>query len=285
MSLNRSLSPSKMKRLTENSNPPTDKCNAWIKGSNQTKMCKREAGWGTDHPGEGRCRQHGGSEGRPGAAAETKSRYSSSITYRPIRELLKKYEEDPEPMNLLPEVLLLRAITTDFVNRYVYHLEMADKWHAVSTRNFLNAMDRWKRDVRLWAQKQGPNPEYRAKVAQTVQDIDFTKAPAMPNPWNYVVPSSRMPDISAAAKIAAEVGNMVEKVQRMANTAPITLETLDKLLERLGSELVLTLQEEVSDETLRAAILSRFEQRWAGVDIQGGVPARRSYPGTPAQAN
>src|SRR5690554_2057949 len=113
MSINRDLPPSKLRKLTEDSNAPTTTCNAWIKGSNKTKTCKRQAGWGTDHPGEGRCRQHGGADGRPGISSDG-GRYSSSITYRPIRELLARYEQDPEPMNLLPEVLLLRAITTDF---------------------------------------------------------------------------------------------------------------------------------------------------------------------------
>ncbi len=90
-------------------NYPT--CGANAKQSK--KPCKRPAGWGTDHPGEGRCKLHGGSSTGPKTAqgrlkvalAHTKhGKYSKLLQnsmdkskyYREIAEnLLPEFELDP----------------------------------------------------------------------------------------------------------------------------------------------------------------------------------------------
>lgn len=90
-------------------NYPT--CGANAKQSK--KPCKRPAGWGTDHPGEGRCKLHGGSSTGPRTAqgrlkvalAHTKhGKYSKLLQnsmdkskyYREIAEsLLQEFELDP----------------------------------------------------------------------------------------------------------------------------------------------------------------------------------------------
>jgi len=78
------------------------------------KPCKRPAGWGTDHPGEGRCKLHGGSSTGPKTAqgrlkvalTHTKhGKYSKLLQnsmdksryYKEIAEsLLPEFELDPE---------------------------------------------------------------------------------------------------------------------------------------------------------------------------------------------
>jgi hypothetical protein len=35
-------------------------CGARRRGQGKGKLCRRPAGWGTDHPGAGRCKLHGG---------------------------------------------------------------------------------------------------------------------------------------------------------------------------------------------------------------------------------
>ena len=46
---------------------------------------------------------------------------------------------------------------------------------------------------------------------------------------------------------------MVERIEKIRSEGTITLETLDKVLERLGAELVIALREEVPDEDARTA--------------------------------
>jgi hypothetical protein len=51
---------------------PDDTCNATTRDG---EPCKRRAGWGTDHKGDGRCKQHGGAEGTGAPTGEAHGSY------------------------------------------------------------------------------------------------------------------------------------------------------------------------------------------------------------------
>jgi hypothetical protein len=88
---------------------PHATCGARLKGKEGS--CSKSAGWRTDHPGQGKCYLHGG------ATPIKHGRYSGII--RPdFRERIEKFEKDPDPLNLAPEVALLRAFVEDFVDRW-----------------------------------------------------------------------------------------------------------------------------------------------------------------------
>lgn len=72
--------------------------------------CRKQAGWGTDHLGQGRCRLHGGS-------SLVKHGRHSMIIRASIRELAEAFEADPDPLDLLPELAQARALYVDYVNR------------------------------------------------------------------------------------------------------------------------------------------------------------------------
>lgn len=81
----------------------------------QGTACQRPAGWGTNHPGEGHCKLHGGASvgrGRP----MIHGRYSVKARAA-FSEKYNRFMEDPEPGNLLSEVALLRALLQDFLDR------------------------------------------------------------------------------------------------------------------------------------------------------------------------
>lgn len=84
--------------------------------------CTQPAGWGTDHRGEGKCKLHGG------ASRPKHGRYST-VKHGRIRELYEKFEADPDPLNLLPELAQVRAILVDFVERYDKWKEAFLAWH------------------------------------------------------------------------------------------------------------------------------------------------------------
>ena len=188
------------------------------------KPCRHPAGFRTDHPGEGRCWLHGGTK------TITHGRYSK-ITRPRIRELLDQYESDPTPLDLLPEVKLLRALLTDWVERYDEFTDALIAWHD-----------------------------------------SFRTGDAAPKP-------RQMLDITAAAGLTDKVGAMVDRIERHKREGGITLETLDRVLQQLGVEVVNALAEEVPDAAQRAAVLASIERRWQGVRVD---PAPRS--GTPASA-
>lgn len=84
-------------------------CGAKLKGNRGA--CTKPAGWRTDHPGQGRCYFHGG-------ATPIKHGRYSAIQREDLRERIAKFEADPDPLNLEPEVALLRAFVEDFVDRW-----------------------------------------------------------------------------------------------------------------------------------------------------------------------
>lgn len=80
------------------------------------------AGAGTDHPGQGNCRWHGG------ATPIRHGRYSK-ITRPRIGELIAAHEADPDPLNLLPELAAMRALFQDYVERYDEWVVALLAWH------------------------------------------------------------------------------------------------------------------------------------------------------------
>lgn len=91
--------------------PPNWFCRGW--NSKRSKYCRARSGAGTDHPGQGRCRNHGGktpiihgrySEVPRGALAE-------------IHDQLE-LETDEEKMNILPEATMLRALAGTYVEQF-----------------------------------------------------------------------------------------------------------------------------------------------------------------------
>lgn len=87
-----------------------DRCGARLK-SKAGASCSKSAGWRTDHPGQGKCYLHGG-------ATPIKHGRYSSVQRVDFRERIAKFEADPDPLNLAPEVALLRAFVEDFIDRW-----------------------------------------------------------------------------------------------------------------------------------------------------------------------
>jgi hypothetical protein len=92
------------------------------KGTRRGSQCTQVAGWGTDHPGVGPCKLHGG------ATPSRHGRYSG-IQREALRDLIAKHETDPDPLNLLPDLAALRALVEDFVNRYDVTTAALLAWH------------------------------------------------------------------------------------------------------------------------------------------------------------
>lgn len=99
---------------------PNWHCRAW--NAKREKYCASRAGMGTDHPGVGRCKLHGG------AQPILSGRYSR-LQRTQLRELIERHEADPDPMNILPELAAARALFEDFVNRYELFAAALLAWH------------------------------------------------------------------------------------------------------------------------------------------------------------
>lgn len=227
-------------------------------------VCKKQAGWGTDHLGEGRCRLHGG-------ATPIKHGRYSTITRPRVRELLDQYENDPEPLNLLPEVKLLRALLTDFVERYDEITDATLAWHNSWGEEYRKAVATWREKM------------LRRLESGGWQDIEPDDLPDPPDPLDYMNKPRQMLDITAAAGLVDKVGAMVDRIEKHRKEGAITLDTLNRVLEQLGVEVVHAAQEVIQDAATRAALLNAVERRWGTVHLDTAVPARPAA--SPADLN
>ena len=75
--------------------------------------CKNEAGKETDHPGEGKCKHHGGcSKGQP-----IKTGKYVKVTCRQLKTRIEKHLQNPNPLDLTPELALLRSLIDYFKDK------------------------------------------------------------------------------------------------------------------------------------------------------------------------
>lgn len=190
------------------------KCGAKKRGGG---TCTQVAGWGTDHPGQGRCKLHGGK-------TPIKSGRYSDIKRPRLNELIAKFAADPDPLNLLPEALLLRALATDYVERYDELTAALIKWH----ESFIH-----------------PSKEA------------FTKP-------------TTVPDVADVARLIDRVGAMIDRIVKHKKEGSITLETMDRVVEQLGIEMVKAAQEVITDEAQRTKLLQAVEKRWGSVRLDTG---------------
>jgi hypothetical protein len=106
--------------------PPNQYCRGW--NSKREHYCSNEAGKGTTHFGTGRCMFHGGLREGDGRIRYD-HRYSRRMNER-YAELVEQFAEDEDPLNLVPEIDMLRALFVDFINRYDETTEALLAWHA-----------------------------------------------------------------------------------------------------------------------------------------------------------
>lgn len=105
---------------------PNAFCRGWNGKPSRLHYCHMVAGWGTDHVGIGRCKHHGGNHVMTTGA---RIRYEG-IGHRRIGDLIKKFAQDPDPLNMLAELDMARAILVDFVERHAEFIEQLADWHA-----------------------------------------------------------------------------------------------------------------------------------------------------------
>lgn len=87
--------------------------------------CKQAKGARTDHPGVGRCWLHGG-------ATPVRHGMRSTVHTARLGDLIEKHLQNPDPLNLLPEVAQLRAFAEDLMGRWesIYGVDGALlAWH------------------------------------------------------------------------------------------------------------------------------------------------------------
>ena len=211
--------------------------------------CRHPAGFRTDHPGSGRCWLHGGRTPAP------TGRYASVRRPR-VQELLAEYEADPDPLNLTGEVMLLRSLLHDYIERFDEQDQMLTRWNLSFEKAFQSDWTSWWRDIRADALEAG-NDDLNQKLLDD-----------MPDPMEYL-PSKplRMADITEVSGLIKEVGAMVERIRKAQTQHTFTMDTVNLLWKVMGGHITDAALEVISDDDLRNAYLTSVEQRFATISL------------------
>ena len=84
--------------------------------------CKRHAGHGTDHLGQGRCKNHGG-------CTPTRSGKYSKITRANLKDLVDRFTNVADPLDMLDDLAMARAYLFKFVENYDEIVDSLLTWH------------------------------------------------------------------------------------------------------------------------------------------------------------
>jgi hypothetical protein len=256
----------------------TQRCGAKTRNGN----CKLPAGHGTNHVGQGRCKLHGGNN-------PVKHGRYSKINRPRIRELLDEFEEQGDELNLVPELHMLRALITDYIERYDAQTEALIAWHESTGVGFLDAKerytiayDKWLVDYEVW---QKSWEEYRDQVIATQEHYRYgwteppevavmPMPPTPPQPADYANKPRQVVDILDVAKFIGQIGTLAERIEKQRQEGSITMATLDRVLEQIGVEIVQAAQETVTDATTRQSLLECVERRIGTIAIETGGKKR-----------
>lgn len=107
---------------------PNRYCRRWNGKPTRMHYCGSEAGSGTEHLGYGRCYRHGGRAQIITGERIRASRYKA-LKHRTLGDLISKFAEDPDPLNVLAELDMARALLVDFVERHGEFTEQLVDWH------------------------------------------------------------------------------------------------------------------------------------------------------------
>jgi hypothetical protein len=92
--------------------------------------CRNGAGFRTVHAGAGKCYLHGGLQ--PGDGRLKSGRWSI-VKHERVRELVEHFanpETGGDPLDIFPDLHLVRALCLDFIERYMEFTEGLLAWHA-----------------------------------------------------------------------------------------------------------------------------------------------------------
>ena len=87
-------------------------CNARTRNGSGSEggRCRHEAGWGTDHPGVGRCKLHGG------ASPVKHGLYSDVTTHRLAGRLAQLREDEDTLLDLREQIALQAAVIQEYIS-------------------------------------------------------------------------------------------------------------------------------------------------------------------------
>jgi len=226
---------------------PKEKCGAW--GRHAQQPCRNPAGFKTAHVGQGHCHLHGGN-------APVKHGRYAKIQNQAVKDLLDELEDDEDPMNLLPEVQLLRALVINYVNEYEKYMAALEAWQRSFDKAFQSKYMAW------W-------DTLRADILETGdREIKESLLAQMPDPMSYF-PSRplNLPDILQVGNFLVRIGSLVEQIKKLKSTDTFSMATIDRLWHSMAGHLTQAAGEVIKDDSVRETFLTAVESKWGTINL------------------
>lgn len=220
--------------------------------------CQRPAGWGTGHPGEGKCKLHGGVGQKPS------TRYQLTNASPILQESIRQQQADPDPLNLLPDLVLARSILHESIERHSAISAALIAWHASYTSGYQEAETLWREQLALYLE-----------AVQQGHSEPAMGPPTPPLPEAFENKPKQLPDLAQFITLIDRVTGIVERIQKREADQKMSLTDLNRVLEQLGVEVVMAVKEVIPDDAdetganteLRAELVRAIERRWGTVRI------------------
>lgn len=222
---------------------PNYYCRGW--NPKRLKYCKARAGFGTNHPGTGRCKNHGGNN----LVTHGQTRRYELHNAPRLQALIQQYVDDPEPLNVAQELAVARALMHDFLDRYAMFVEAITAWYDTwdgrripipeeEKAALLDSIDEYAEllatgDVEPTEQQQG-----KLELARSA--IVFLSSEQQPKPRQIL-------DVSDAMKHVDTISKIITRAEQLRAQGTVSIDRLRMFLLALDRGLEL----EVSDQPLR----------------------------------
>lgn len=220
----------------------------------------------------GRCRMHGGTAGRPIETGKY-SRYGI-IKSEQARKYRTHFEADPDPTNLLPDVLELRVRIADFCDRYDQYTEALLAWHGSYTIEWAKAAQDWQKEYANWHATYSERLE-RVRELRKNDHLELDDPPMPPDPGDMLQKPRKVVDILQAGQFLGMVGTLIERIQKREEERGLTLLDVNEIIKRHGVELLAALNESVENDELRAKILTSIADRWDAIPVARTTKPKR----------
>lgn len=219
---------------------PVPKCTGH---NRQGQRCGNEAGKGTDHFGEGKCKNHGG------ASPIKHGRYSSIANTR-IREIVEELaqESEAEQLDIFPELRHARALYRDFIERYAAYTAALLAWHEswrASSEPYREAVDQFR-----GAAKKKDLSAVNAALA-LIDELELA--------GNLSGKPRQVLDIADAHRILSEVTKIVVRIESIRSQDAISRKELLRVMGEMGR----VVDRHVPDDAVR----EKIKDGWIGINI------------------
>jgi hypothetical protein len=246
--------------------PPPERSLCGAKKRQGDGVCRHPAGWGTSHPGFGRCKAHGGSTRNGVTHAELLAReraletdvdkpYDELIREKDIADLLRVLKQRSDITDLSEDLQLARAITIDFVNR-ARELETALlRWSASWDRDWQAAALMLIEELQI-AQLDEDWPRYAELLTK------------IPDPLRFMDRPKKVVDVSAAVGMFRNIAAIVAQIVQMQQSGSVPVRDVEVLLVEIASATERAIRQQVGDSGTRDRLLEAIERAYAALRIQ-----------------